>query len=139
MQDNWSKPATASADLGYRGLDADNPDVYIVHWGKSKRICEQNRKLLKRRQAIEPIIGHLKAITAWTVVTSRGKSGDRLHAVLCAAGYNIRRLLSMIARKGVTFLRPLYLRLCMVAGVSPSLQSRVLCICKPYFVAGVAV
>ena len=61
MQDSDAKPATAFVDLGYRGMDADNPDVHIVHRGKAKRISEQERKLLRRRQAIEPIIGHLKA------------------------------------------------------------------------------
>jgi len=61
MQDSVVKPTTAFVDLGYRGVDADNPDVHIVHRGKSKRISEQDRQLLKRRQAIEPIIGHLKA------------------------------------------------------------------------------
>ena len=35
----------------------------------------------------------------------KGETGDRLHAVLCAAGYNIRWLLRMIARKGITFLQ----------------------------------
>ena len=50
----------------------------------------------------------------------KGKTGDRLHAVLCAAGYNIRWLLRMIAKKGLTFLQQLYLRLCTVAGVSPN-------------------
>jgi hypothetical protein len=34
--------------------------------------------------------------------------------VLCAAGYNIRWLLRMIAKKGVTFLAALLLRLCPV-------------------------
>jgi transposase, IS5 family len=43
--------------------------------------------------------------------------------VLCAAGYNIRWLLRMIAKKGVTFLRRLYLRLCTVAGLSPNWQN----------------
>lgn len=61
MQDIRTTPATAFVDLGYRGVDGDNPDVHIVHRGKAKRISEQDRKLLKRRQAIEPIIGHLKA------------------------------------------------------------------------------
>ena len=37
--------------------------------------------------------------------------GDRLHAVLCAAGFNIKWLLRMIAKKGVTFLRFVFLRL----------------------------
>jgi len=34
-----------------------------------------------------------------------------LHAVLCAAGYNIRWLLRMMDKKGVAFLWRLYLRL----------------------------
>ena len=35
-----------------------------------------------------------------------GELGDRLHAVVCAAGYNIRWLLRMIALKGLlAFLR----------------------------------
>lgn len=47
----------------------------------------------------------------------KGETGDRLHAVLCAAGYNIRWLLRMIARKGIIFLQRLYLRLCSVASL----------------------
>ena len=43
-----------------------------------------------------------------------------MHAVLCAAGYNIRWLLRMIAKKGVPFLRRLYLRLCQAAALSPN-------------------
>lgn len=50
----------------------------------------------------------------------KGETGDRLHAVLCAAGYNIRWLLRMIARKGVAFLQLVYLRLCEVASLSPN-------------------
>jgi transposase, IS5 family len=122
MQDKQTKPATAFVDLGYRGVDADNPDVHIVHRGKSKRISEPERKLLRRRQAIEPIIGHLKADHRMDRCHLKGERGDKLNAVLCAAGYNIRWLLRMIARKGLTFLRRLFLRLCMVAGVSANWQ-----------------
>ena len=111
MQDTHYQPATAFVDLGYRGVDADNADVHIVHRGKSKRISEQDRKLLKRRQAIEPIIGHLKADHRMERCHLKGETGDKLHAVLCAAGYNIQWLLRMIAKQGVTFLNRLYLRL----------------------------
>jgi IS5 family transposase len=38
----------------------------------------------------------------------KGETGDRLHAVLCAAGYNIRWLLRIIARKGITFLAVIF-------------------------------
>ncbi|MEY4748589.1 MAG: hypothetical protein RIQ60_803 [Pseudomonadota bacterium] len=122
MQDSGSKPATAFVDLGYRGVDADLPGVHIVHRGKAKRISEQERRQLKRRQAIEPIIGHLKTDHRMDRCHLKGETGDRLHAVLCAAGYNIRWLLRMSVRKGVTFLRRLYLRLCALADVSPNWQ-----------------
>lgn len=50
----------------------------------------------------------------------KGEHGDRLHAVLCAAGYNIKWLLRMIAKKGVPFLRMLFLRLKKGTASSPS-------------------
>ena len=117
MQDTGIKPSTAYVDLGYRGVDADNPGVAIKHRGKFKTLTSQEKKLLKRRQAIEPIIGHLKADHRMDRCHLKGKVGDSLHAVLCAAGYNIRWLLRMIAKKGVPFLLRLYLRLCKAAGV----------------------
>jgi transposase, IS5 family len=120
MQDNAVKPATAFVDLGYRGVDAENPDVHIVHRGKAKRISQQDRRLLRRRQAIEPLIGHLKADHRMDRCHLKGETGDRLHAVLCAAGYNIKWLLRMIAKKGIAFLQRLYLRLRAVADVSPN-------------------
>jgi len=69
------------------------------------------RKLLKRCQASERIIGHLKADHRMDRCHLNGEHGYRLHTVLCAPGYNIRWLLPMIAKKGVPFLRRLYLRL----------------------------
>lgn len=111
MQDSHAKPQTAFVDLGYRGVDADNPGVHIVHRGKSKRISAQERGLLKRRQAIEPIIGHLKSDHRMGRCHLKGQMGDSIHAVLCAAGYNIGWLLRQIAKKGVAFLQWLFLRL----------------------------
>lgn len=119
MQDSQVHPETVFVDLGYRGVDADNPEVRIVHRGKSRRISEQERKQLRRRQAIEPIIGHLKNDHRMDRCHLKGERGDRLHAVLCAAGYNIKWLLRMIANKGIAFLRQLYLRLCKSAAISP--------------------
>jgi IS5 family transposase len=124
MQDTGHKPTTAYVDLGYRGVDADNPGVAIKHRGKFKTLTAQERKLLKRRQAIEPIIGHLKADHRMDRCHLKGEQGDRLHAVLCAAGYNIRWLLRMIAKKGVPFLLRLYLRLCKAAAVPPNWLSQ---------------
>lgn len=111
MLDRAPKPMTAFVDLGNRGVDANNPELRIVHRGKPTRLSQQEKKQLKRRQAIEPIIGHLKADHGMKRCHLKGKLGDRLHAVLCAAGYNIKWLLRMIARKGVGFLWQIFLRL----------------------------
>jgi len=91
----------AYVDLGYRGVDQENPGVSIKHRGKYKSLTEQERKLLKRRQAIEPIIGHLKSDHRMNRCHLKGPEGDAIHAVLCAAGYNIRWLLRMIRKKGL--------------------------------------
>ncbi len=117
VQDTGIKPTTAYVDLGYRGVDGANPGLAIKHRGKFKTLTAKERKWLKRRQAIEPIIGHLKADHRMNRCHLKGEQGDRLHAVLCAAGYNIQWLLRMIAKKGVTFLWRLYLRLCEAAGL----------------------
>ena len=91
-----------------RGVDKDNPDIEIKHRGKDKRLTDEERSLLKRRQAIEPIIGHLKADHRMDRCHLKGSQGDALHAVLCAAGYNIRWLLRAIVRLGVNgFFAPL--------------------------------
>ena len=100
-------------DLGYRGVDQDNPGVSIKHRGKYKSLTEQERKLLKRRQAIEPIIGHLKSDNRMNRCHLKGPEGDAIHAVLCAAGYNIRWLLRMIRKKGLG----LYLALIKALGL----------------------
>ena len=120
MQDTGIRPTTAYVDLGYRGVDADNPGIAIKHRGKFKTLTARERQLLKRRQAIEPIIGHLKSDHRMERCHLKGEQGDRLHAVLCAAGYNIRWLLRMIAKKGVPLLRRLYLRLCQATALLPN-------------------
>jgi len=55
---------------------------------------------LRALQAIEPIIGHVKQDHGMQRCGLKGQSGDALHAVLCAAGYNLRRLLRAIVRLG---------------------------------------
>ena len=106
LQDSGIKPTTAVVDLGYRGVDADNPGLTITHRGKAKKLDANGLKLIKRRNAIEPVIGHLKADHRMDRCHLKGEIGDRLHAVLCAAGYNIRWLLRAIARKALkAFLR----------------------------------
>ncbi|MCF8176896.1 MAG: hypothetical protein K9J74_00150 [Sulfuritalea sp.] len=95
-------------DLGYRGVDKDNPSVEIIHRGKYKSLTKQQRRWLKRRQAVEPAIGHLKTDNRMDRCWLPGSLGDVLHTVLCAAGYNLRWLLRAMVRLGLTalLLRP---------------------------------
>lgn len=84
-------------DLGYRGVDHANPSVEIIHRGKYKSIHKADRKRLRRRQAIEPTIGHLKADHGMRKTWLKGAIGDALHVVLCAAGFNLKWLMRAIA------------------------------------------
>jgi len=91
------------ADLAFRGpeVDADNPGVQIIHRGRLKSLSPQERRWLKRRQAVEPVIGHLKSDHRLDRCWLKGALGDALHAISCAAGYNLRWLLRAITRLGI--------------------------------------
>jgi IS5 family transposase len=95
------KPLTAVGDLGYRGVKQDNPGVQIIQRGWIKTMTKAQKAWLKRRQAIEPVIGHVKDDCRMRRCHLKGEQGDALHAVLCAAGYNIRWLLRAIVSKGI--------------------------------------
>ncbi len=99
LQDLGVKPKVAVVDLGYRGVDADIAPVELIHRGKYKSLNAQQRRWLKRRQAIEPTIGHTKHDHRMDRCWLKGTEGDALHAVLCAAGFNIRWLLRALRRQ----------------------------------------
>lgn len=82
-------------------MDDANPDVQIIHRGKFKSLTDQQRRWLKRRQAVEPAIGHAKHDNGMDRCWLKGQTGDALHAVLCAAGYNIRWLKRAMVRLGL--------------------------------------
>ena len=97
-------------DLGFCGVDADNPNKQIIHRGKFKSLSAQQRGCLIQRPAVEPAIGHLKSDHRMDRCWLHGSLGDALHALSCAAGYNLRWLLRAIARLGIgaVFLRLLH-------------------------------
>lgn len=105
-------PSTVIADLGYRDQDTNNiQGLTFIHRGKYASLSQQQRAWLKRRQAIEPTIGHVKQDHGMRRCWLKGEEGDALHAVLCATGFNIRWLLRAIVRKGIKGLRRAFLRL----------------------------
>jgi len=79
-------------------VDADNPGVEIIHRGKYKSLTSQQRRWLKRCQAVEPAIGHANSDSRMDRGWLQGALGDALHALSCAAGYNIRWLMRAIVR-----------------------------------------
>jgi transposase, IS5 family len=81
-------------DKGYRGHNAP-PDykfrVFIS--GQKRRVTPKIKRELRRRSAIEPVIGHLKSEHRMGRNYLWHRQGDTTNAVLAAAGYNFRRLI----------------------------------------------
>lgn len=121
IQAAGSEVKQAFVDLGYRGVDADNPGVEVVHRGRIKTMSERQKRQLKRRQAIEPAIGHVKHDNRMIRCYLHGSIGDALHAISCAAGYNIRWLMRAIMRLG---LRGLFALVFLASWLTDMLRSR---------------
>jgi transposase, IS5 family len=102
-------------DKGYRGHNY--PDRFRV-WisGQVRRVTKAIRREMRRRAAVEPVIGHLKDDHRMRRNYLKGRDGDRINAVLAAVGHNfsllrhwfegfLRVLLSIFCH-GRTTLRP---------------------------------
>jgi IS5 family transposase len=78
-------------DKGYRGHNHPNRfRVWIT--GQVRRVTTTIRREMRRRAAVEPVIGHLKDGHRMERNYLKGRDGDRANAVLAAAGYNFRLL-----------------------------------------------
>ena len=84
-------------DKGYRGHNhAHKFRVWIS--GQVRRVTAPIRREMRRRAAVEPVIGHLKAEHRMGRNYLKGRDGDRINAVLAAAGYNFGLLLRWLER-----------------------------------------
>ena len=83
-------------DKGYRGHS--HPHKFRV-WisDQVRRVTKVIRREMKRRAAVEPVIGHLKAEHRMERNHLKGRQGDRINAVLAAAGHNFNLLLRWLA------------------------------------------
>lgn len=85
------------ADAGYRGHNAPPDHKFKVFTaGQKRRVTPQIKREMKRRAAVEPVIGHLKDDHRMGRNQLAHSSGDAINAVLAAAGYNFRRLLKWL-------------------------------------------
>jgi IS5 family transposase len=86
------------ADKGYRGHNAP-PDykfrVFIP--GQKRGVTPSIKRELRRRSAVEPVIGHLKAEHRMGRNYLWFRRGDAANAVLAAVGYNFRRLIRWLS------------------------------------------
>ncbi|WP_284272034.1 IS5 family transposase, partial [Mycoavidus cysteinexigens] len=84
-------PEVAIVDRGYKGVEVDGVKIY--HSGMRRGITRTLSAIIKRRSAIEPIIGHMKTDGKLGRNWLKGALGDAIHAVLCGAGHNLRMIL----------------------------------------------
>jgi len=87
-------PQDAYCDMGYRGHGLrGNTKIHLV--GKiPKKATKSLRRWMKRRAAVEPIIGHLKSDYRLNRNYLKGKAGDTANVILAAAAYNMSKLLA---------------------------------------------
>lgn len=88
-------PAIVLADRGYRGVAPSNPATRLI-LSHTRRLPPTLKRLLKRRQVVEPVIGHMKADGLLARNWLKGELGDALHAVMCGAGHNLRLILARL-------------------------------------------
>ncbi len=99
--------ARIHVDKGYRGHNhKEKFRVWIT--GQLRRVTRPIRREMKRRAAVEPVIGHVKAEHRMGRNYLKGRDGDRSNAVLAAAGYNFSLLLRWLARLLRALIRVLF-------------------------------
>jgi transposase, IS5 family len=84
-------------DKGYRGHNAP-PDYRfrVFTSGQKRHMTPKIKRELRRRSAIEPVIGHLKAEHRMGRNYLWHRHGEASNAILAAVGYNFRRLIQWL-------------------------------------------
>ena len=84
-------PERCYVDRGYRGHGVEDSSVFIS--GQRRGVTPTIKKELRRRSAVEPIIGHMKEDGKLGRNWLKGSLGDKINALLCGAGHNMRIIL----------------------------------------------
>jgi IS5 family transposase len=85
----------AYVDKGYRGHDAPDPRRVFIS-GQKRGVFGVIKRELRRRSAIEPLIGHMKEEGHLGRCYLKGHAGDAANAILTAVGHNFRRILAWL-------------------------------------------
>lgn len=89
-------PNNVYADKGYRGAQINCPEVKIHISGTKRGKSDSILKKLKRRSAVEPVIGHMKFKHRLDRNFLKGVLGDRINSILSGCGKNLRKLIQQI-------------------------------------------
>jgi IS5 family transposase len=81
----------AFVDKGYKGHGVT--DKIIYHSGQKRGVTDSIQKMIKRRQAIELQISHMKREGKLGRNLLKGIMGDKINAILCGVGHNLRMIL----------------------------------------------
>ena len=108
----------AYVDKGYRGHDAPNPHRVFIS-GQKRGVFGAIKRELRRRSAIEPVIGHMKAEGHLGRCYLKATQGDAANAVLTAVGHNLRLVLAWLR----ILLRLILTTLWRVLAAHPALKS----------------
>jgi transposase, IS5 family len=85
------------ADAGYKGHNASKEHKFKVYTqGQKRGMTPAIKRLMRRRAAVEPVIGHCKNDHRLGRNFLAHRQGDAINAVLSAAGYNFRRLIQWL-------------------------------------------
>ena len=85
------------ADAGYRGHNAPLTHRFKIYTsGQKRRMTPAIKREMRRRAAVEPVIGHIKNEHRMGRNHLAGTQGDAINAILAAAGYNFRLLLNWL-------------------------------------------
>lgn len=94
----------AYVDRGYRGHGHKGPAQVITSYTRGI-VSPTIRRELRRRNAIEAVIGHTKSDGLLERNHLKGADGDAINAVLVAAGHNMRLLIAWLAALWRAFIR----------------------------------
>lgn len=83
-------------DKGYRGKGHHPEGVEVWISGDKGRKSYYEKRLMRRRNCVEGIIGHMKNEGRLGRNFLLGEEGDGVNAVLCGAGQNMRKLMGEV-------------------------------------------
>src|SRR5205809_6280245 len=93
-----SPAARSSAPMSIRDTAATTPQTRVASscQGQKRGVFGRIKRELRRRSAIEAVIGHMKAEGHLGRCYLKGRAGDAANVILSAVGYNLRLVLAWL-------------------------------------------